>query len=103
VKYIRDEKVRNTLTWIVFLIPGTPKRIFVFSAGLVPQSFGKFLAISTVARVPALVACSFGGYALGSGNYKQAVAIFVVTGVLSVIGMIAYRTFTKKRNKQQSG
>jgi uncharacterized membrane protein YdjX (TVP38/TMEM64 family) len=102
VRYFRDEKVRSALNWIVFLIPGTPKRIFVFSAGLVPQSFGKFLVISTLARVPALVACSFGGSALGSGNYTQAAAIFAVTGIVSVIGVAAYKILTKKHRRQSS-
>jgi uncharacterized membrane protein YdjX (TVP38/TMEM64 family) len=100
VRYFRDEKMRSALNWIVFLIPGAPKRIFVFSAGLVPQNFCKFLVISTLARVPSLVACSFGGSALGSGNYTQAAAIFMVTGMLSVIGVSAYKLFTKKHRRQ---
>jgi uncharacterized membrane protein YdjX (TVP38/TMEM64 family) len=102
VKYLRDERVRSTLTWLVFLIPGTPKRIFVFSAGLVPQNFRKFLVISTLARIPALVACSFGGYALGNGNYAQAAAIFLVIGLAGVAGVAVYRMFTKKRRRQSN-
>lgn len=97
VKYLHDEKIRTTLTWIVFLIPGTPKRVFVFSAGLVPQKFGRFLAISTLARVPALLACSFGGQALGSGDYGQAIAIFMTVGVLSIAGVAAYRVLSDKK------
>lgn len=103
VNYMRDEKVRTALTWLVFLIPGTPKRIFVFSAGLVPQSFTKFLAVSTLARAPALVACSFGGYALENGNYTQAAVIFVITGLLGISGIIAYRMITKSRNRRHRG
>lgn len=99
VKYFRNEKVQNALTWIVFLIPGTPKRMFVFSAGLLPQRFGRFLLISTIARVPALVACSFGGYALGSGDYSQAATIFTVTGVLSITGIAFYQYITRKKQK----
>ncbi len=99
VKYFRNEKVRTTLTWIVFLIPGTPKRLFVFSAGLLPQNFGRFLTVSTIARVPALVACSFGGSALGSGDYVQAVTIFVITGILSVLGILLYKYITNKKQK----
>lgn len=95
--YFRDKKVRTTLTWIMFLIPGTPKRIFVFSAGLVPQSFGSFLLISTLARIPSLLACSFGGHALGNGDYGQAAAIFAAVGVLSVLGVAAYRAIAGKK------
>lgn len=98
-KLLNDSKLRDTLTWIVFLIPGTPKRVFVFSAGLVPVSFKKFLAISTLARAPSLIACSLGGYALFSGNYAQAAAIFAVLGIFSGTGIAAYKIFTKKRRR----
>lgn len=100
IKYIRDEKVRDTITLIVFLIPGTPKRLFVFTAALTPQRFGKFLVISTLARVPALFACSFGGNALCSGNYGKAAAIFILTGAISVLGLLFYRLIVKSKKKR---
>lgn len=98
-RFLRDAKLRDTLTWVIFLIPGTPKRIFVFSAGLVPVSFKKFLAVSTLARVPSLIACSFGGYALFRGNYTQAAVIFAVLGICSVIGIAVYKRLTKNRRR----
>ena len=78
---------------------GTTQPMFVFSAGLVPQSFHKFLVVSTLARVPAIIACSFGGHALSSGDYSQAVIIFAVTGILSVTGILLYKYFTNKKQK----
>jgi uncharacterized membrane protein YdjX (TVP38/TMEM64 family) len=101
-RFLRNSKLRDTLTWIVFLIPGTPKRVFVFSAGLVPGSFKKFLAVSTLARAPSLVACSFGGYALFSGNYTQAAIIFAILGICSIAGIAAYKRITKKRRHKAS-
>lgn len=94
ILHLRSAKTRSTLYWIVFLIPGTPKRLFVFSAGLIPQDFGRFLLISTLARVPSLLACSFGGWALFSGNYFQAAVLLAVIGVLSVAGVLLYRAIT---------
>jgi len=100
IRYLRSPKSRDTFYWIVFLIPGMPKRLFVFSAGLVPQDFGKFLLISTLARIPSLLACSFGGWALFSGNYTQAAVLFAATGVLSAAGYLLYRTVAKHPNKK---
>lgn len=100
VRYFRDEKMRDIVTWIVFLIPGTPKRLFVFSAGLVPQRFRRFLFISTVARIPSLLACSYGGDALGDGNYTRAVVVFIVTGAVTVLGLLFYRYVGGVRKKR---
>lgn len=94
ILHLRSAKTRSTLYWIVFLIPGTPKRLFVFSAGLIPQDFGRFLLISTLARVPSLLACSFGGWALFSGNYYQAAVLLAATGILSIAGVLLYRAIT---------
>lgn len=94
ILHFRSAKARSTLYWIVFLIPGTPKRLFVFSAGLIPQDFGRFLLISTLARVPSLLACSFGGWALFSGNYFQAAVLLAAIGILSVAGVLLYRAIT---------
>lgn len=96
VLFFREEKNRDALTLVLFLIPGTPKRLFVFSAGLFPQNFGQFLLISTAARIPALLACSSGGNALGSGNYGQAIVIFVVLAAVSLAGSLLYKKITKK-------
>ena len=100
IKYIHDEKIRDMITLIVFFIPGAPKRLFVFTAALTPQKFGKFLAISTLARVPSLLACSFGGNALCSGNYGKAAAIFIITGSISIAGLVFYGFITKSKNKK---
>lgn len=99
VFYFRDEKVRRTITWIVYLIPGTPKRLFTFSAGLVPQSFESFLFISIAARVPTILACTFGGHALEQQDYKLAVVIFSIIGFTCLIGLCTYQYCTKRKHK----
>lgn len=93
-------RVRAAITFAVFLVPGTPKRMFVFSAGLVPQPFAPFLLVSTLARAPALLACSFGGQALGTGNYGQAAAIFLITGVLGAAGAFVHRFINKRKARK---
>lgn len=92
-------RVRAALTLALFLVPGTPKRMFAFSAGLAPQRFAPFLLLSTLARAPALLACSFGGQALGTGNYGQAAALFAVIGAFGLFGAVLYRFASKRKNR----
>ncbi|WP_411677950.1 TVP38/TMEM64 family protein [Caproicibacter sp.] len=94
---LRDEKARRLATWTVFLVPGLPKRLFILSAALVPQRFSRFLAVSTLARVPALIFCSFGGHALGSGNYARAVLLLCVVAIPALAAFFIYRSATARK------
>lgn len=101
-KKFSNEKARNTATALVFAIPGAPKRLFVFSAGLIPQSFFKFLAISLCARLPTVLICSFGGDALVRKQYGMAIALFVLVGVIGTAGYLVYRFIIKPRKQTES-
>lgn len=96
---LRNEKARAWAAWFVFLIPGLPKRLFIFSAALVPQKFSRFLLVSTAARIPVLLACSFGGGALGSGNYWKAAFLFCVVAVPAVLAFFIWHAATAKNRK----
>lgn len=95
VLLFHNEKKRDALLWLLFLIPGTPKRLFLFSAGLIPQKFHRFLLITTLARVPSLWVCSVGGSALEAGNYGQAAAVFLFLGAAGTAGFLFYKILTK--------
>ena len=101
MRLLSSDRRRGMITWIVFLVPGLPKRLFVFSAGLVPQSFGKFLLVSTVARMPSILACTFGGHALGEQNYGFAGIILAVVVVFSVAGLLLYRRLNAKKEQKK--
>lgn len=99
VRWFRDRKTRDVTTFFVFLIPGTPKRLFVFTAGLIPQNFGRFLFISTAARLPAMLVCIFGGEALGSGEPGRGFLLLSLTAVLIIAGFFLYRYLFTKSSK----
>lgn len=99
VFFFRDKKVCQTITWIVYLIPGMPKRLFTFSAGLVMQRFRNFLFISVFARMPTIIACTFCGHALERQEYKLALAIFLIIVFLCLIGFYTYQYCMKQKHK----
>lgn len=102
VRWFRSERVRDTATFIIFLIPGTPKRLFIFTAGMVPQDFKRFLFISTAARIPTLLICSSGGGALSSGNYGLAVFLLALGLAFAVAGFLFYRYRNGKKKVPNS-
>ena len=74
---------------ILFLIPGTPKDLLVYVAGLLPIKPLRFLIISTFARIPSIVSSTVAGSSIVEGNWKIGVVlyalIFIVVGVIIFI------------------
>ncbi|MBC8542878.1 TVP38/TMEM64 family protein [Bianquea renquensis] len=97
--FMKDEKKLNRLIFLVFFIPGTPKDLLTYCVGLTPMKLGTFLIISSIARVPSVVSSTFGGHALGHKNYGLAILVFIVTGAVSLMGMLLYNKIMQHRRK----
>ena len=97
LRFMRDEKKVETFAFIAFLIPGTPKDILSYCAGITHMKLSTWVFISTVARFPSVVTSTVGGDALGMGQHLFAVIVFVVTIALSLVGLYFYNRAVKKR------
>lgn len=101
LKFLHDEKKRDILAFIIFLVPGTPKDLLSYFMGLTDMSMSRWLLISTVARTPAIVVSVMGGDALGSKKYVMAIIVFVITVVVSIAGMIFYKKLCKRQENTE--
>lgn len=99
LSFLRDAKKLNSLTFILYLIPGTPKDLFNYFLGLTSMKLSTFLIICTVARIPAILMTTVCGDAIINGEYLKAAAVFTLTALCSIGGMIIYRFVFEKRNK----
>lgn len=70
---------------ILFLLPGTPKDLLTYLAGLLPIKPSRFIVIATLARLPSIISSTYAGATLINGNWKigllMYVRIFVVVGI----------------------
>ncbi len=96
VKFLKDAKRRDLLIFIVFFIPGTPKDLLTYFAGLTGIKLSKFLLLSTIARLPSVITSAVGGDAIGVKNYVFAIIVFAVTAILSAVGIWIYTRISKK-------
>lgn len=83
------------LMFLVFFIPGTPKDILTYVAGLTSIRLPQFLLISMTARLPSIITSTIGGNALGIGNHLFAVVVFAATLVISAAGVMIYNKIKK--------
>lgn len=96
LRFLREKRKLNTITFIVMFIPGTPKDLLSYAVGLTDMKFSTWLLISGIARIPSVVTSTVGGDALGSQNYIFAIITFAVTGVVSVAGLLFYNWYNKR-------
>lgn len=100
VKFLNDSRKLELLTFVLFLIPGTPKDVLSYVAGLTPINMWRFLGLTTVARIPSVITSTIVGSALGDGKMKTAIIVFVVTAVLSALCVLAYRIYAKNKDAE---
>ena len=96
---INDPPKRNILTFILFVIPGTPKDLFTYAIGLTDMSVPLYIALTTAARFPSVILSTLSGGALGTKDYTMAINFVIVTAVVSGVGLLIYNGILKKRKR----
>ena len=97
LRFLNTEQKRNTLIFLLFFIPGTPKDPLTYFVGLTDIRLRTFLLLSMVARIPSVLTSTFGGHLLGEERYIGAVILYGVTGLLSLLGLMGYNRYLKKK------
>ena len=101
LRFLRASPKRDYLYLMIFMIPGTPKDFLSYFAGLTDIRYSVWLIICSLGRLPSIVTSTLGGSALSSKNYWHAAAVFAVTLVFSVLGMMLYNALCKRLNARR--
>ena len=97
LRFLNTARKRNTLLFLLYFIPGTPKDLLTYFAGLTDITLKDFLILSLTARLPSVITSTIGGQMLGSENYWGAVLLYGITGALSIAGLFLYRSIAKSK------
>lgn len=97
LKFLRDDKKRDILIFLLFFIPGTPKDALSYFAGLTKMDLKTWILITSIAKFPSIVTSTVGGNAIGKKNYIFAIIVFAVTFVISATGLWFYNDYTRRR------
>ena len=95
---LNNSKQRNAMTFLLFLIPGTPKDMLTYVVGLTDMKIWQYLLLTTFARIPSVISSTIGGDALGDAKIMLAIYIFAGIAIVSLIGYVIYGKITKKKN-----
>ena len=106
--FLQDSSKLETLVFILFLIPGLPKDLLTYIVPLTPISMTNFLVLSTVGRLPGMIASTLIGSSVSNANWPLIIGIFVVVIVIALLGIWkkdALMDWAKKRGgvKKEAG
>jgi len=83
-----NSKKGYILVFLIYLIPGVPKDLCSYAAGLSNMKLKAFLILSTVGRSPGMMGSLLIGKELGEGNYTSVIIIGIIAVILFIFGII---------------
>ncbi len=96
-KLFQNPKKIELIMLILFLIPGTPKDLLVYVAGLLPIRPVRFILISTFARVPSIITSTLAGEKLAVGDWKMGILLYVAILLVVLLILFIYNKFDKDK------
>ncbi len=97
MKFLNNTKRIGAVLFLLFFIPGTPKDLLTYFAGLTKINMSLYLIISCVARIPSVITSTVGGNAISSREYMLAIIVFASTAIISLIGWLIYNRINAKK------
>ena len=100
-KLFQNPKKIEMIMFILFLIPGTPKDLLVYIAGLLPIKPLKFVVISTFVRFPSVISSTLAGENLAVGDWKMGLILYAIIFVLVGIVILVINHFDKDKTTDE--
>lgn len=99
--FLKTNKKRELIIFLLFLAPGTPKDLISYFCGLTDMSVWFFVLVSTLARIPAAFFSSMGGSAAGEKSYLMAAFVALLIVVFTIIGIFTYKHIIGKNKEEK--
>ena len=81
------------------LIPGSPKDVLSYAAGLMKLSLPSWIVINLIGRIPGILLSVLGGDRVMRGDYLLAAGLTLLCGALYIAGMLIYKNYMEKKKK----
>lgn len=102
VKFLKSSKRSESIIFLFFLVPGTPKDLLSYLVGLTDMKLSHWIFICGVGRLPAIFLSALSGSALSSAKYHLAILFIAAIIVLYIIGIFVYRIHNKHTGPEES-
>ncbi|MDK2902835.1 MAG: hypothetical protein PWQ93_754 [Clostridiales bacterium] len=90
----------EALLFLIFLMPGLPKDVLAYAAGLSPMRFRNFFVITFIARLPSIMLSAYWGSNIVERNYWLLAGIAVIAAILFLLGIFKGRVLLERIDKK---
>lgn len=97
IQKLKSKKAFNLFT-LLFIMPGTPKDLLCYFAGLSDYDIVPLLIVVTVGRIPAIITSTISAGYLQDDRYIVSIIVYLTTLVICGIDILIYRKITKNKN-----
>jgi uncharacterized membrane protein YdjX (TVP38/TMEM64 family) len=102
----KSKNITTITIFVLFLIPGFPKDIVTYFAGLTPMAFPLFLLVSGIGRLPGILVSTVIGDAAAGKNWPLVIIVSVIAAGLFITGYLlkdkVFGLFKDKMHKESS-
>ncbi len=87
------------IVFLLYLIPGIPKDALGYICGISDIKFKDFFILSTLGRIPGVLASAYFGANIHTGNKSILIIVGVVSSLVFIIGVLNGEKIIKKIGK----
>ena len=102
LKFLKSSRNRILLFAVIFIVPGTPKDLLCYLAGLTKIDVRYLIPIITLGRFPSIITSTLAGAHLGDRKYFSAAVYVFIALLLSCTGILVYRYIQKENRSKAS-
>lgn len=99
LRFLQSSPKKNIILIVIFSIPGTPKDLIAYYAGLTDIKIWVWALVSFFGRFPSVITSAIGGSALGNSKFVALAVTVIVTLIISAIGLLVYKFICRKNTK----
>ncbi|MBE6472697.1 MAG: TVP38/TMEM64 family protein [Coriobacteriaceae bacterium] len=78
----------DVVVFILFLIPAMPKDVFTYLVPLTDMNYKKFIVITTVGRIPGVLASTYAAAGFASGDFVGPAVVIAIVAVIAVVAIV---------------
>lgn len=101
LRFLKNEKKLKMMFFLLYFLPGTPKDLITYFAGITKIDFLTFMLISIFCRIPSILTSTLAGSALEKERFVESVIIFAATGVIVIFGWLTFHRLSKRHKSKK--